>query len=84
MHRGWYYIPEKRDVWDFLARDKHFKVLIKQTAASIWNHDFVHRNVYRSRRKPIAQKRIRKIRPANGLDLRSGIPPQDALRVQED
>lgn len=47
VHRGWYYIPEKRDVWDFLVRDKHFKVLIKQTAASIWNHDFVHRNVYR-------------------------------------
>jgi hypothetical protein len=47
VHWGWYYIPEKHDVWDFLANDKGFKVLIKQTAASIWNYDFVHRNVYR-------------------------------------
>jgi len=45
---GWYYIPEEqRDAWDFLASDERFKVLIKQTAASIWNYDFVHRNVYR-------------------------------------
>lgn len=45
---GWYYIPEKQqDVWDFLARDKGFKVVVKQTAASVWNYDFVHRNVYR-------------------------------------
>jgi len=44
---GWYYLPEKQDVWDFLTSDKGFKVLIKQTAASIWNYDFVHRNVYR-------------------------------------
>jgi len=48
VHWGWYYIPEEQmDVWDFLANDKGFKVLIKQTAASIWNYDFVHRNVYR-------------------------------------
>ncbi|MBS7635156.1 hypothetical protein KEJ34_06685 [Candidatus Bathyarchaeota archaeon] len=45
---GWYYIPQKQqDVWDFLANDKSFKVVIKQTAASIWNYDFVHRNIYR-------------------------------------
>ncbi|MCE4623443.1 MAG: hypothetical protein F7B11_01675 [Caldisphaeraceae archaeon] len=44
---GWYYVPKKQDVWSFLANDKNFKVLIKQTAASIWNYDFVHRNVYR-------------------------------------
>ncbi len=44
---GWYYIPKEQDVWDFLAADKNFKILIKQTAASIWNYDFVHRNVYR-------------------------------------
>jgi len=44
---GWYYIPEDyRDVWDFLAKDKEFKVLIKQTAASIWNYDFIHRDIY--------------------------------------
>jgi len=45
---GWYWIPEKyEDAWDFLARDKGFKVIIKQTAASIWNYDFIHRDVYR-------------------------------------
>lgn len=44
---GWYYIPEEQDVWGFLSKDRNFKVLIKQTAASIWNYDFVHRNVYR-------------------------------------
>lgn len=47
VYWGWYYVPEKQDVWDFLVSDKRFKVLIKQTAASIWNYDFVHRNVYR-------------------------------------
>lgn len=30
-----------------MAKDKNFKVIIKQTAASIWNYDFVHHNVYR-------------------------------------
>lgn len=44
---GWYYIPGEQDVWGFLAADRNFKVLIKQTAASMWNYDFVHRNVYR-------------------------------------
>jgi len=45
---GWYYIPEEyRDSWDFLARDKGFKVVIKQTAASVWNYDFIHRDIYR-------------------------------------
>lgn len=47
IHQGWYYIPKKQDVWEFLAKDKNFKVLIKQTAASIWNYDFIHRNIYR-------------------------------------
>jgi hypothetical protein len=47
VYWGWYYLPEKQDVWEFLVSDKKFKVLIKQTAASIWNYDFVHRNVYR-------------------------------------
>lgn len=48
VYRGWYYLPEKhKDVYEFLTKDKWFKVLIKQTAASIWNYDFVHRNVYR-------------------------------------
>lgn len=45
---GWYRFPtEFKDVWDFLVRERGFKVVIKQTAASFWNYDFVHRNVYR-------------------------------------
>jgi len=45
---GWYYVPAKEeDVWSFLSKDRGFKVVIKQTAASLWNYDFVHRNVYR-------------------------------------
>jgi hypothetical protein len=36
-----------RDAWEFLAKDKGFKVIIKQTAASIWNYDFIHRDVFR-------------------------------------
>jgi len=45
---GWYYIPEEyRDPWDFLVRDRGFKVVIKQTAASVWNYDFIHRDIYR-------------------------------------
>jgi len=44
---GWCWIPTSyRDAWEFLARDKSFKVVIKQTAASIWNYDFIHRNVF--------------------------------------
>jgi hypothetical protein len=45
---GWYWVPTSyRDAWEFLARDKGFKVIIKQTAASIWNYDFIHRDVLR-------------------------------------
>lgn len=45
---GWYYLPAKvNDPLDFFRKDKGFKVLIKQTASSFWNYDFVHRNVYR-------------------------------------
>lgn len=48
IYRGWYWISERyKDVWEFLAKDKNFKVIIKQTAASIWNYDFVHRDIYR-------------------------------------
>jgi len=44
---GWYWVPTKiKDVWDFLEKDKNFKVVSTQTAASFWNNDFVHRNVY--------------------------------------
>jgi predicted transcriptional regulator of viral defense system len=44
---GWYWVPAKvKDFWDFLGKDRNFKVIAGQTAASFWNHDFVHREVY--------------------------------------
>ena len=44
---GWYWVPaEVKDVWEFLEKDQNFKVVSAQTAASFWNNDFVHRNVY--------------------------------------
>ena len=44
---GWYWVPAKiKDVWDLLEKDKNFKVVSAQTAASFWNNDFVHRDVY--------------------------------------
>jgi hypothetical protein len=44
---GWYWVPtEIRDIWDFLGKDKNFKVVSAQTAASFWNNDFVHKDVY--------------------------------------
>jgi len=44
---GWYWIPSRvRDAKEFLRKDKNFKVLAVQTAASYWNHDFVHRDAY--------------------------------------
>lgn len=45
---GWYWVPAPvKDVWDFLAKDQNYKVIAGQTAASFWNQDFIHRNVYR-------------------------------------
>ncbi len=42
---GWYWVPAKMsDVYDFLRMDMNFKVLSGQTAASIWNGDFIHRD----------------------------------------
>ncbi|MCL2134535.1 MAG: hypothetical protein FWH37_03130 [Candidatus Bathyarchaeota archaeon] len=44
---GWYWVPaEIVDIWDFLKTDKNFKVVSAQTAASFWNNDFIHREVY--------------------------------------
>jgi predicted transcriptional regulator of viral defense system len=44
---GWYWIPaEVKDVWGFLEKDKNFKIVSAQTAASFWNNDFIHRNIY--------------------------------------
>lgn len=44
---GWYWVPAKvKDFWDFLRRDRNFKVVAGQTAASFWNNDFIHRDMY--------------------------------------
>lgn len=44
---GWYWMPDKvKDFWDFLRKDRNFKIVAGQTAASFWNHDFVHRDAY--------------------------------------
>lgn len=44
---GWYWIPDHvKDFWEFLERDRNFKVVSGQTAASLWNYDFIHRNAY--------------------------------------
>jgi hypothetical protein len=44
---GWYWIPDEvKDIWEFLRKDKNFEVISSQTAASFWNHDFIHRNIY--------------------------------------
>lgn len=44
---GWYFIPDKIEgVFDFLKKDKNFKILVAQSAASFWNGDFIHRNIY--------------------------------------
>jgi hypothetical protein len=44
---GWYWVPtEIKSIWDFLEKDKNFKVVSAQTAASFWNNDFVHRDIY--------------------------------------
>ncbi|MBI4455273.1 MAG: hypothetical protein HY644_05170 [Acidobacteria bacterium] len=43
---GWYWVPVRRkSVLEFLAKDRNFKVLQKQSAASVWNGDFVHRDI---------------------------------------
>ncbi len=44
---GWYWIPASiKNIWDFLEIDRNFKVIFAQTAASFWNRDFIHRDVY--------------------------------------
>jgi len=44
---GWYWVPDDvRDPWDFFEKDKGFKIISRQTAASLWNNDFVHRDAY--------------------------------------
>ena len=44
---GWYWIPSNiKDFFDFLRQDKNFKIISDQTAASFWNYDFIHRDIY--------------------------------------
>lgn len=44
---GWYWIPDEiKDPWEFFEKDRNFKVISCQTAASLWNLDFVHREVF--------------------------------------
>ncbi|UCE75195.1 MAG: hypothetical protein JSV56_05700, partial [Methanomassiliicoccales archaeon] len=44
---GWYWIPSNpKDFFDFLRQDKNFKIISSQTAASFWNYDFIHRDMY--------------------------------------
>lgn len=44
---GWYWLPYRyKDFFDFLAKDKNFKVLEKQGAAAFWNGDFLHRDYF--------------------------------------
>lgn len=44
---GWYWIPDKiREPFEFFEKDKNFKMVCCQTAASLWNQDFIHRDVY--------------------------------------
>ncbi len=44
---GWYWVPDDyQDFFDFLKKDKNFKILSAQSAASFWNYDFVHREIF--------------------------------------
>ena len=44
---GWYWVPSKiKGFFEFLRQDKNFKIISSQTAASFWNYDFIHRNMY--------------------------------------
>ncbi|MEM3407057.1 MAG: hypothetical protein QXY18_00415 [Nitrososphaerota archaeon] len=44
---GWYWVPDDiKDPWDFFEKDKGFKIISCQTAASLWNDDFIHRDAY--------------------------------------
>ncbi len=43
---GWYWVcDELDDFYDFLKKERHFAVLSSQSAASFWNHDFIHRDI---------------------------------------
>ena len=42
---GWYYVKPKKEAsaLEFLQQDQNFKAIVSQSAASFWNHDFIHR-----------------------------------------
>lgn len=42
---GWYYVKPKKEAsaLEFLQQDQNFKAVVSQSAASFWNHDFIHR-----------------------------------------
>ncbi len=44
---GWYYIKPKKEAGalEFLQQDQNFKAFVSQSAASFWNHDFIHREM---------------------------------------
>lgn len=40
---GWYWIPDEiKDPWEFFEKDKNFKVISCQTAATLWNLGFMN------------------------------------------
>lgn len=47
VSHGWYWVPDEVETfYDFLRADRNFKVVSGQSAASFWNNDFIHRDVY--------------------------------------
>lgn len=69
---GWYWVPRPfKDVWDFLTMDKNHKVIAVQTAASFWNHDFIHRNIYRIKVKDESYgKALEAFGKSKGIEIR--------------
>ena len=40
---GWYWIPDEiKDPWEFFEKDKNFKIISCQTAATLWNLGFMN------------------------------------------
>lgn len=59
---GWYWIPDDyQDFFDFLKKDRNLKVLSGQSAASFWNYDFVHREIYSLKVKDRSYKKALEI-----------------------
>lgn len=44
---GWYWVHDKiKDPLEFFEKDRRFKIVSCQSAASLWNQDFIHRDAY--------------------------------------